>query len=333
MTVIAELRRLTVMLGPRHRRVLALNRVDLTVEAGEILGLVGESGGGKTTLALALLRLLPRESGAVLLEDQDISALSERRLRRLRGRMTMVFRNPYAVLNPRMTAAELIEEPLRLHARPNQPRLGRADRRAAVAALAERFGLDADELARHPGELAIDRLQLVALARAIAPGPRLLVLDEPTRDLDTAAAAAFLGHLARLRDEAADGQEMAILLLSHDIAAVQPVADRVAVLYLGEIVEEGATEDLLRDPLHPYTQSLLSAHLPGDAIRRGRRIRLRGEPPTLEERTPGCGFAPRCPIAETRCRSGAPTPNLVPPDRRVACLRVLEGTSRIPLSR
>jgi oligopeptide/dipeptide ABC transporter ATP-binding protein len=328
MTATAELRRATVMLGPRHARVLALNRVDLTVEPGEILGLVGESGGGKTTLALALLRLLPMESGSVRLEDQDISALSERRLRRLRGRMTMVFRNPYAVLNPRMTAAALIEEPLRLHTR-----LRRAQRQAAVAALAERLGLSAEELASHPGELAIDRLQLVALARALAPGPRLLVLDEPTRDLDSAAAAAFLAHLAALRDAQTDGPALAILLLSHDIAAVQPVADRVAVLYLGEIVEEGATEDLLRDPLHPYTQSLLSAHLPGDTVRRGRRIRLRGEPPTLEERTPGCGFAPRCPIAETRCRSGAPTPNLVPPDRRVACLRVLEGTSRIPLSR
>jgi oligopeptide/dipeptide ABC transporter ATP-binding protein len=261
--------------------------------------------------------------------------------------MTMVFRNPYAVLNPRMTAAELIEEPLRLHGHPTlgrarfgRPSMGRAERRAAVAALAARFGLSAEELARHPGELAIDRLQLVALARAVAPGPSLLVLDEPTRDLDTAAAAAFLGHLDALRDQPGIGAEdsgsapeMAILLLGHDIAAVQPIADRVGVLYLGEIVEEGATEDLLRDPLHPYTQSLLSAHLPGEAVRRGRRIRLRGEPPTLEERTPGCGFAPRCPIAETRCRSGAPTPNQVTPDRRVACLRVLEGTSRIPLSR
>ena len=328
MSAIAELRRVSVMVGPRGQQNLALNRVDLVVEPGEILGLVGEAGGGKTSLALALLRLLPLAGGAVRFQDQDISTLSERRLRRLRGQMTMVFRNPFAVLNPRMTAAALIAEPLRLHAR-----LSGAARRAAVGALAERFGLGAAELARHPGELPIDRLQLVALARAIAAGPKLLVLDEPTRDLDTVAAAGFLGHLAALHDAPGQDPDMAIVMLSHDIAAVQPVADRVAVLYLGEIVEEGPTEELLRDPLHPYTQSLLSAHLPGDAVRRGRRIRLRGEPPTPDERTSGCGFAPRCPIAETRCRSGAPTPNQVTADRRVACLRVLEGTSRIPLAR
>ncbi len=286
--------------------------------------MVGEAGAGKSTLARALLRLVAIEDGAVLLEGEDISTLPERRLRRLRGRMTMVFRNPLAVLNPRMTVRALLEEPLRLHTK-----MTAAERRTVVDALAERLRLRPGEVALRPADLSIDRLQLVSLGRAIVTRPALLVLDEPTREMDMAAAAQFLSLLAELRD----ASDMAIVLISHDIAAVQPVADRIAVLYLGEIVEEGSTADLLRDALHPYTQALLSAHLPADPTRRGRRIRLRGEAPQPEDRTPGCGFAPRCPIAENRCRSGAPTPNQVGADRRVACLRVLEGSSRIPLSR
>lgn len=319
---VAELRRVSVVLGRGEGRVSALNRIDLQVAEGQILAVVGESGAGKSTLARSFLRLVAPEGGAVLLEGADITGMPERRLRRLRGRMTMVFRNPGDVLNPRMTARALIEEPLRLHA----PR--GTDRRAEVDAVAARLGLTPAELAMRPGELPASRMQLVGLGRAIVTRPRLLVLDEPSRDLDAAAAADLLALLAGLRE---DG--MAIVVTSDDIAAVQPVADRIAVLYLGEVVEEGTTADLLRDPLHPYTQSLLSAHLPADPSRRGRRIRLRGDPPQPEDRTPGCGFAPRCPIAESRCRSGAPTPNQVGTDRRVACLRVLEGTSRIPLSR
>jgi oligopeptide/dipeptide ABC transporter ATP-binding protein len=319
---VAELRRVSVVLGRGEGRVAALNRIDLQVAEGQILAVVGESGAGKSTLARSFLRLVAPEGGAVILEGADTTAMPERRLRRLRGRMTMVFRNPGDVLNPRMTARALIEEPLRLHA----PR--GTDRRAEVDAVAARLGLTPAELSLRPGELSPSRMQLVGLGRAIVTKPRLLVLDEPSRDLDAAAAADLLALLAGLRE---DG--MAIVVTSDDIATVQPVADRIAVLYMGEVVEEGATADLLRDPLHPYTQSMLSAHLPADPSRRGRRIRLRGDPPQPEDRTPGCGFAPRCPIAESRCRSGAPTPNQVGADRRVACLRVLEGTSRIPLSR
>ncbi len=324
MTVVAELRRASVRLGQGDAQVPALTWIDLQIAQGEIVGVVGEAGAGKSTLARALLRLVAIEDGAVLLEGEDISTLPERRLRRLRGRMTMVFRNPLAVLNPRMTVRALLEEPLRLHTK-----MTAAERRTVVDALAERLRLRPGEVALRPADLSIDRLQLVSLGRAIVTRPALLVLDEPTREMDMAAAAQFLSLLAELRD----ASDMAIVLISHDIAAVQPVADRIAVLYLGEIVEEGSTADLLRDALHPYTQALLSAHLPADPTRRGRRIRLRGEAPQPEDRTPGCGFAPRCPIAENRCRSGAPTPNQVGADRRVACLRVLEGSSRIPLSR
>ena len=324
MIVVAELRRVSVRLGGRDSQVSALSGIDLQIAQGQIIGVVGEAGAGKSALARALLRLVEIEDGAVLLEGVDITTLPERRVRRLRDRMAMVFSDPRAVLNPRMTVQALLEEPLRLHTR-----MAAAERRATVDALAERLRLRPGELERHPADLALDRLQLVSLGRAIATKPRLLVLDEPTREMDVVAAAHFLNLLAELRDQA----DMAIVLISHDIAAVQAVADRIAVLYLGEIVEEGATADLLRDALHPYTQALLSAHLPADPTRRGRRIRLRGEAPQPADRTAGCGFAPRCPIAENRCRSGAPTPNQVGADRRVACLRVLEGSSRIPLSR
>lgn len=320
--LVAELRRVSVMLGQGPGRVPALNRIDLHVAEGEILAVVGETGAGKTTLARSFLRLIVPDEGVVLLEGVDITALPERRLRRLRGRMAIAFSNPADVLNPRMTARALIEEPLRLHGP------GGTDRRVAVDEVAARLGLTQEEMDLRSGEMALARLQLVAIGRAMATRPRLLVLDEPTRGLDAAAAADVLAILAGLRDEG-----MAIVVTCNDIAAVQPVADRIAVLYLGEVAEEGKAADLLRDPLHPYTQSLLSAHLSADPSRRGRRIRLRGDPPRPEDRTPGCGFAPRCPIAESRCRSGAPTPNLVGADRRVACLRVLEGTSRVPLSR
>lgn len=321
-TVVGELRRVSVLLGRAGARVAALTRIDLHVPEGEILAVVGETGAGKSTLARSFVRLVTPDSGTVLLEGADITAAPERRLRRMRGRMTISFSDPDLVLNPRMAARALIEEPLRLHA----PR--GTDRRAAVDAVAERLGLTSAELALRLDELGPGRLQLVSLGRAIVSQPRLLVLDEPLRDLDAAAAADFLSVLAGLRDEG-----MAIVVTSDSVAAVQPAADRIAVLYLGEIAEEGAANDLVRDALHPYTQALISAHLPADPARRGRRIRLRGDPPRPEDRTPGCAFAPRCPIAESRCRSGAPTPNQVGIDRRVACLRVLEGTSRIPLSR
>jgi len=324
MTVVAELRRVGIMHGAGATQVAALSGVDLEVKAGEIVGVVGESGAGKSTLARVMLRLLAPGAGQVRFEGADITGWPERRLRRLRGRMGVVFRDPALVLNPRMTVRALLEERLRLHAT-----LGAEQRQAEVERIAARVGLAPAELERRPGEMSLARLQLVAVGRAIVTGPSLLVLDEPTTAMDVAVAADLMNLLARLRDE----DNMAIVLIANDAATVQPVADRIAVLYQGEMAEQGRAQDVLRDPLHPYTQALLSAHLHADPTKRARRIRLRGDTPSPFDRTPGCSFAPRCPIAEIRCRSGAPTPNLVAGDRWVACLRVLEGTSRVPLSR
>ncbi len=262
--------------------------------------------------------------GQVRFGPDDITTWPERRVRKLRGQMTMVFRNPHTVLNPRMTVRTLLEEPLLLH-----DRMARIDRRRAAEALADAVRLQPRELDCRPGELTTARLQLVCLARAMATQPRMIVLDEPTAELDVAAAADLLDLLATLRRE----RNTAIVLITNDIAKLRPVADRIAVLYLGQIVETGPADEMLRDPLHPYTQALLSAHLTADPTQRGRRIRLRGESPPPQERPPGCGFAPRCPLVETRCRTGAPASNQVGPNRTVACVRVFEGTSRIPLSR
>lgn len=324
MTVVADLRRIGIGFGAGAAQVVALSGVDLEVQAGEIVGVVGESGAGKSTLARVMLRLLAPGAGQVRFEGADISGWPERRLRRLRGRMGVVFRDPRLVLNPLMTVRALLEERLKLHTG-----MAAAERREVVDRVAARVGLVPAELERHPDEMSVARLQLVAVGRAIATGPSLLVLDEPTTAMDVAVAADLLNLLARLRDE--DG--MAIVLIANDVTIVQPVANRIAVLYQGGIAEQGPAEEVLRDPLHPYTQALMSAHLHADPARRARRIRLRGDTPSPFDRAPGCSFAPRCPIAEIRCRSGAPTPNLVGKDRRVACLRVLEGTSRVPLSR
>ena len=309
MTVVAELRRASVRLGQGDAQVPALTWIDLQIAQGEIVGVVGEAGAGKSTLARALLRLVAIEDGAVLLEGEDISTLPERRLRRLRGRMTMVFRNPLAVLNPRMTVRALLEEPLRLHTK-----MTAAERRTVVDALAERLRLRPGEVALRPADLSIDRLQLVSLGRAIVTRPALLVLDEPTREMDMAAAAQFLSLLAELRD----ASDMAIVLISHDIAAVQPVADRIAVLYLGEIVEEGSTADLLRDALHPYTQALLSASPTLDPALQRKVIPIQGELPSPLAPPNGCAFHPRCPQVVPRCREEAPQLRDVG-GQRVAC--------------
>ncbi len=315
MSTVAELRRVTVRYGSGAQAVTVLDGIDLAVAEGEILGVVGESGAGKSALARSLLRLVKPAAGQVLLEGADITGWSQLRLRRLRARMTMVFHDPAAVLNPRMTVRALLEEPLRLHTR-----LAAGARRAAAEDLAARVRLQPGELDRRPPALDPARLQLVSLARAIATRPRLLVLDEPTSLLHATAAADLLDLLDGLRSAGGIG----IVLICNDIATMRKLADRVAVLYLGEVVEQGPTAEVTADPLHPYTQALMSAHLSAEPARRGRRIRLRGDTPSPEERTPGCAFAPRCPIAEGRCRSGSPTPNVVG-NRSVACVRVLEG--------
>lgn len=316
---IAELQGLDMRFGRLH----ALQDVDLRIGRGEILGLVGESGSGKSTLGRCLLRLLRPTGGQVVVDDQDITDWTERRLRPLRASMTMVFQDPWSALNPRMRVRRLIEEPLLLH-RP----LSSAERRAEAEAIADRVHLSRAQLDRTPGELSGGQLQRVCIARAIATKPHLIVLDEPTSSLDLSVRAGILELLVELR--AATGA--AILFITHDLATLRLIADRVAVMYLGRIVEEGPSEAVFRGPLHPYTQALLSAHLSADPAIRPHRVRLSGEIPSPLNRPPGCPFATRCPLAEPRCATAPPAMFEAGPGHRAACLLVPEGSHIIPPS-
>lgn len=319
--LVAEISDLSMRFGDGRHAVTALDQVGLRLHAGEVVGLVGESGSGKSTLGRCLLRLLPPSAGRVVIEGQDVTHWPERRLRRLRARMTMVFQDPYSALNPRMSVRRLIEEPLKLHTT-----LTGAALRAEALRLAERVHLSKAQIDRTPGELSGGQLQRVCIARAVATRPALIVLDEPTSSLDLSVRAGILDLLGEIRIETG----AAMLFITHDLATLRAIADRVAVLYLGQVLEEGPAAVVMDAPAHPYTQALLSAHLPADPSVRPRRIRLEGEIPSPMARPPGCPFQTRCPLAEARCRANRPPPLPAGPGRTAACVRVAEGGNLIP---
>ncbi len=273
--------------------VKAVDRVDLTIRRGECLALVGESGSGKTTLGRCLIRLLEPTSGRVVFAGDDLLALRPRPLRALRRRFQMVFQDPLSSLDPRQRIGSILDEPLALHSG-----LRPAERAAKVKELLASVDLDASLAGRWPHELSGGQRQRVGIARALAAGPDLLIADEPASALDLSLRGQILDLLAGLRARLG----LALLFISHDLGAVEQLADRVAVLYLGRIVEEASRDDLFRRPLHPYTVSLLSA-VPG----RGRqRLVLHGEPPSPLAPPAGCPFHPRCPIVRARCAEETP---------------------------
>jgi len=281
--------------------VRAVDRVDLTIRRGECLALVGESGSGKTTLGRCLIRLLEPTSGRIVFAGEDLLALRPRPLRALRRRFQMVFQDPYGSLDPRQRVGSILDEPLALHTG-----LGPGERAERVKELLTSVGLGAELAERWPHELSGGQRQRVGIARALAAGPDLLVADEPASALDVSLRGQILDLLAGLRARLG----LALLFISHDLGAVEQLADRVAVLYLGRIVEEAAREDLFRRPQHPYTVSLLSA-VPG----RGRqRLVLQGEAPSPLAPPAGCPFHPRCPVARARCAEETP-----PLESGVAC--------------
>lgn len=274
------------------RTVHALNGVSLSIAPGESVGLVGESGSGKTTLGRLILRLEQATAGSVVFDGHDVTTWREGRMRRLRPAVQMVFQSPYASLNPRMKIGALIEEPLKLHTT-----LSKDDRKKEVRALARRVALSEVLLERHVNQASGGQLQRASIARAIATKPKLLVLDEPTSSLDLSVRAEILSLLGSLKEE----HGMAMLFISHDLDTVHAVCDRVCVMYLGRIVETGSREAIFGAPLHPYTRTLLSAQLSADPRVARERLPILGEPPSPLRLPPGCGFAARCPLAETAC--------------------------------
>ncbi|MFM9368480.1 ABC transporter ATP-binding protein [Streptomyces sp. Da 82-17] len=313
-----ELRGLTRHFGP----VRAVDGVTLTVGRGEVVGLVGESGSGKSTVGRIAVRLDEPTSGSVHIAGTDVTSLSRRRLRPLRRKFHLVFQDPSSSLDPRMTIGEIVAEPLKLH------RIARGEEaRRRVEKLLQQVGLRPEHAERHPHELSGGQRQRVSIARALSCEPDLVVADEPTSALDVSVQASVLNLFADLQRDRGFG----CLFITHDLAAVEFLADRIAVMYLGQIVEEAPTAELFADPKHPYTQALLSAApVPDPAAQRTReRIVLSGELPSPLNPPPGCRFHTRCPLAVDRCRTEVPALRTLPDGKRqAACHLVAEdGTA------
>jgi oligopeptide/dipeptide ABC transporter ATP-binding protein len=277
------------MFGPKGV-VKAVDGVSLAVRAGETLGLVGESGCGKSTLGRTVLRLIDPSAGSVHFEGRDITRLSQSALRPMRRRMQMIFQDPYASLNPRMRVREIVGEALDIH------HLGAAgsEREARVEALLKRVGLRPDQGARYPHEFSGGQRQRVGIARALAVEPRFIVADEPISALDVSIQAQIVNLLKDLQEELG----LTYLFVAHDLKIVEYLSHRVAVMYLGRVVEESPAADLYADPLHPYTRALLSAVPVPDPTRPRRRLVLTGDVPSPINPPSGCTFHPRCPIAK-----------------------------------
>ncbi|MFV0256875.1 MAG: ABC transporter ATP-binding protein [Acidimicrobiales bacterium] len=284
---------------PWNRRMLrAVKGVNMTLARGETLGLVGESGSGKSTTGRALLRLLPH-TGRVVLDGVDVSAAGRGTLRGLRKRMQMVFQDPYSSLDPSMVVGESIAEPLRTHTS-----MSKSERDDEVKSLLEKVGLSPAHAARYPYEFSGGQRQRVAIARAIALRPDLVVMDEAVSALDVSTQNQVINLVEDLRNEF----DLAYLFIAHDLSVVRHISHRVAVMYLGEIVESGPTERLYRHPAHPYTEALLSAvPIPNPVLQRTRdRVILRGDLPDPSDPPAGCSFHTRCPYAMDICGVEAP---------------------------
>jgi oligopeptide/dipeptide ABC transporter ATP-binding protein len=297
-----------------HRYVHAVSGVSLSVRRGEMVALVGESGCGKTTTAQAILRLVPTESGSVRFDGIDVTALAHDDLRRLRRRMQIIYQDPYESLDPRFRVSTTVAEPLVIH------KIGSgAERRVAVDHALEQVGLAPAELfvERFPHELSGGQRQRVAIAASLALEPDLLIADEPVSMLDVSVRAGILGILDELRDRG-----LAVLMITHDLSTAARFADRICVMYLGRIVEEGPARDVIESPRHPYTKALLSVVPRRDPRRRVSAQILQGETPNPIDVPSGCRFHPRCPIAIDECRATDPELRGAAgaADHRAACL-------------
>jgi oligopeptide/dipeptide ABC transporter ATP-binding protein len=303
--------------------VRAVDGVSFSIPSGSTLGLVGESGCGKTTVGRTIVRLTEPTSGRVLFDGRDVFSLGAEELRQLRRQMQIIFQDPYGSLNPRMTVGAMLAEPLLVHC---EQEGGKREARRQVAELLALVGLSPEHASRYPHEFSGGQRQRIGIARALALKPRFVVCDEAVSALDVSIQAQILNLLKTLQEKFS----LTYLFIAHDLAVVRHIAGRVAVMYLGRIVEEAPTEQIFTRPLHPYTQALLaSVPIPAPHSKR-LRIKLVGEAPTAIDPPAGCRFHTRCPIANEQCRQLEPPLAQVAPDHRVACIRTDESARFTP---
>ncbi len=305
----------------RHMgNVRAVDGVNLAVEDGETLGLVGESGCGKSTLGRSILRLIEPTDGEILFEGRDILAMNHTGMREMRRRMQIIFQDPYASLNPRMRVGEIVAEGLKIHGLASGLQL-----RDAAMRILNRVGLREDHYDRYPHEFSGGQRQRIGIARALIFQPRLIIADEPVSALDVSIQAQILNLLNELQTEF----RLTYIFISHDLRVVEHVSHRVAIMYLGKIVEVGTVGQIYTNPKHPYTQALLSA-VPTpdpDARSKKQRVVLQGDVPSPINPPSGCSFHPRCMFAEKRCMEAEPLSRQLDDGRRVACHLVEEDGS------
>ncbi|SCY73268.1 oligopeptide/dipeptide ABC transporter ATP-binding protein [Paracoccus tibetensis] len=305
------IRRPGAMPWAKPDQLRAVNGVDFTLRPGETLGVVGESGCGKSTLARALIGLVPATGKAEWIDGKDLLALSPAKMMAYRSDIQMVFQDPLASLNPRMTVGQIIAEPLTTH----RPNLSRAEVKDRVKAMMEKVGLLPNQINRYPHEFSGGQCQRIGIARALIVEPRLIICDEPVSALDVSIQAQVINLLIRLQKDLG----LSLIFIAHDLSVVKHISDRVMVLYLGKVMEIASSSDLYGNPQHPYTQALLSAvPVPDPTIEAGKTIvPLKGDLPSPMNPPSGCVFRTRCPRAEARC--AAEVPALLGGDHGVAC--------------
>lgn len=317
MSALLEVRNLSKYFKVAAGELHAVENVSFSIEAGKTLGIVGESGCGKSTLGRVILRLNEPTAGHILFRQMDITSFNKSEIRQMRRHMQMIFQDPYASLDPRLTISESIEEPLLVF----EPDMDAAARRARVEELMNLVGLSRRNFNAYPHEFDGGRRQRVVIARTLAVNPQFIVCDEPVSALDVSVQAQILNLMIELQQSL----KLTYIFISHDLSVVRHISDHVGVMYLGELVEYADRNTIFDSPLHPYTQALLSAIPSVDLDNRRQRVTLKGEITSPINPAPGCRFAPRCPYAEKRCFEASPPRYAVESGHMVACFRMENG--------